>query len=76
MEPFTAFVAFCSHLDLSHEKSVIVISIQDIDKQKQEAALKSQLMAQEFQYNMQVKGLDAAALAEREQSREKLKAIE
>lgn len=32
---FLAFVAFCSHLDLSHEKSVIVISIQDIDKQKQ-----------------------------------------
>ena len=45
----------------------------EIEKQKQEAALKSQLMAQEFQYNMQVKGLDAAALAEREQSREKAK---
>ena len=45
----------------------------EIEKQKQEAALKSQLMDQEFQYNMQVKGLDAAALAEREQSREKAK---
>jgi len=45
----------------------------EIEKQKQEAALKSQLMAQEFQYNMQVKGLDAATLAEREQSREKAK---
>ena len=45
----------------------------EIEKQKQEAALKSQLMEQEFQYNMQVKGLDAATLAEREQSREKAK---
>ncbi len=45
----------------------------EIEKQKQEAALKSQLMDQEFQYNMQVKGLDAATLAEREQSREKAK---
>jgi hypothetical protein len=45
----------------------------EIEKQKQEAALKSQLMEQEFQYNMQVKGLDAATLADREQSREKAK---
>ncbi len=32
---FLAFMAFRSHLVLDHEKSVIVISIQDIDKHKQ-----------------------------------------
>jgi PAS domain S-box-containing protein len=32
---FLAFMAFRSHLTLGHDKSVIVISIQDIDKHKQ-----------------------------------------
>tara|TARA_Y100000114_G_C11708564_1_gene302227 strand:- start:227 stop:1108 length:882 start_codon:yes stop_codon:yes gene_type:complete len=45
----------------------------EIEKQKQEALLKSQLMEQEFQYNLQIKGIDASSLASREQAREKAK---
>ena len=45
----------------------------EIEKQKQEALLKSQLMEQEFQYNLQIKGIDASSLANREQAREKAK---
>jgi len=45
----------------------------EIEKQKQEALLKSQLMEQEFQYNMQVRGIDATTLANRESAREKAK---
>ena len=45
----------------------------EIERNKAEAALKSQLMQQEFQYNLQLRNLDANALANREQSREKAK---
>jgi len=45
----------------------------EIERNKAEAALKSQLMQQEFQYNLQLRNLDANALASREDSREKAK---
>ena len=45
----------------------------EIERNKAEAALKSQLMQQEFQYNLQLRNLDANALAAREDSREKAK---
>ena len=45
----------------------------EIERTKAEAALKSQLMQQEFQYNLQLRNLDANALAVREDSREKAK---
>jgi hypothetical protein len=45
----------------------------EIEKMKQEAMLKSQLMQQEFQMNMQLRGIDAAALSKREDQREKAK---
>ena len=47
--------------------------VDDAVRNKAEAALKSQLMQQEFQYNLQLRNLDANALANREQSREKAK---
>ena len=46
----------------------------DIEKMKNEAMLKSQLMNQEFQLNMQLKGIETSQLKEREDSREGAKA--
>ena len=46
----------------------------DIDKMKNEAMLKSQLMQQEFDLNMQLKGIEVQGLAQREKEREKAKA--
>ena len=42
----------------------------EIEKNKTEAQLKSQLMEQEFQYNMQIQGLTQAAISKREQDKE------
>jgi len=46
----------------------------DIEKMKNEAMLKSQLMQQEFDLNMQLKGVEVQGLAQREKEREKAKA--
>ena len=46
----------------------------DIEKMKNEAQLKSQLMQQEFQLNMQIRGIDAQELEGRENKREGAKA--
>ena len=45
----------------------------EIEKNKAEAQLKSQLMQQEFNYNLQLQGMTAGALANRETSREDAK---
>ena len=45
----------------------------EIERNKAEAALKSQLMQQEFQYNLQLRNLDANGISTREDSREKAK---
>jgi hypothetical protein len=45
----------------------------EIEKMKQEAMLKSQLMAEEFQMNLQLRAMDAQSLSTREDSREKAK---
>ena len=42
----------------------------EIEKNKTEAQLKSQLMEQEFQYNMQIQGMSQAAISKREQDKE------
>ena len=46
----------------------------DIEKMKNEAALKSQLMQLEFDMNMQLKGIEVDSLQKREDNREKAKA--
>jgi len=46
----------------------------EIEKQKAEAELKRNLMEQEFQYNMELRGLSEDALQEREDQRENAKA--
>ena len=45
----------------------------EMEKMKLEAELKRQLMDIEFQYNMQLKGIDANSLQKREQEKEKAK---
>ena len=45
----------------------------EIQRNKVEAQLKSQLMEQEFNYNLQLRGMDGMALSNREQSREDAK---
>ena len=45
----------------------------EMEKMKLEAELKRQLMDIEFQYNMQLKGIDADSLQKREQEKEKAK---
>jgi hypothetical protein len=45
----------------------------EIEKQKVEAQLKSQLMHQEFSYNLQLNGVTEASLSQREGAREKAK---
>tara|TARA_B110000902_G_C14294335_1_gene582514 strand:+ start:4869 stop:7304 length:2436 start_codon:yes stop_codon:yes gene_type:complete len=45
----------------------------EIERTKAEAQLKSELMRQEFNYNLQLQGMTAGALAERESSREDAK---
>ena len=45
----------------------------EIEKLKNEAMLKGQLMAQEFQYNLQLSGMQQAQIDKREASREKAK---
>ena len=45
----------------------------EIERSNKEAGLKSQLMKQEFQYNLQLRGVDSAALSQREQTREDAK---
>lgn len=46
----------------------------DIERLKNEAQLKSQLMAEEFQYNIQLGQMEVGALSEREMKKEKEKA--
>jgi hypothetical protein len=46
----------------------------EIEKMKIEAQLKSQLMQQEFNLNMQIKGMDMTSLQKRESEKEKAKA--
>jgi|TARA_R110000824_G_scaffold399003_1_gene603757 hypothetical protein len=43
----------------------------EIERNKAEAQLKSQLMQQEFNYNLQLRGMDGMALSQREESRDK-----
>ncbi len=45
----------------------------EIDKMKQEALLKAQLMEQEFNYNLQLRNVSEEALASRESKREDAK---
>lgn len=45
----------------------------EMEKMKLEAELKRQLMDIEFQYNMQLKGIDASSLEKRDQEKEKAK---
>ena len=45
----------------------------EIEKQKAEAQLKSQLMQQEFNYSLQLRGMTEQSLSNREDSREKAK---
>jgi hypothetical protein len=42
----------------------------EIEKNNNEAQLKSKLMQQEFQYNMQIQGMSQAAISKREQDKE------
>ena len=46
----------------------------DIEKMKNEALLKQELMATEFEYQMQIKGIQETSIDNREQSREDAKA--
>lgn len=46
----------------------------EIEKMKNEALLKSQLMDREFQYNVQLRGMEEVSIDKREQDREKGKA--
>jgi hypothetical protein len=46
----------------------------DIEKSKNEALLKSQLMREEFQYNLQLRNLEVGSLTEREKMKEEAKA--
>ena len=46
----------------------------EIEKMKNEALLKSQLMDREFQYNVQLRGMEEVSINKREQEREKGKA--
>ena len=46
----------------------------EIEKMRNEAELKRSLMAEEFQYQMSLKGVSESALKEREGEREKAKA--
>ena len=46
----------------------------EIEKMKNEALLKSQLMDREFQYNVQLRGMEEVSINKREQDREKGKA--
>ena len=46
----------------------------DIEKSKNEAMLKSQLMREEYQYNVQLRSLDVGSLTEREKMKEDAKA--
>ena len=46
----------------------------DIEKMKYEAQLKSQLMAQEFDYNMQLGGIESKSLSFRDKQKEDAKA--
>ena len=46
----------------------------DIEKSKNEAMLKSQLMKEEYQYNVQLRSLDVGSLTEREKMKEEAKA--
>ena len=46
----------------------------DIEKSKNEAMLKSQLMREEYQYNVQLRSLDVGSLTEREKMKEEAKA--
>lgn len=48
----------------------------EIEKQQAEAALKSQLMQQEFEYNLQLQGLTQSQITAREDEKKKLKVIE
>lgn len=45
----------------------------EIEKQKAEAALKAQLMQQEFNYNIQLQGLTQGQINDREDAKEKAK---
>jgi hypothetical protein len=45
----------------------------EIEKMKNEAALKEQLMQTEFEYAMEIKGLEQSQIDMREQNREKAK---
>ena len=45
----------------------------EIEKQKTEAVLKSQLMEQEFQYNLQLQGMTQAQISDRENEKEQAK---
>ena len=45
----------------------------EIEKMKQEAILKAQLMQQEFELNMQLRSMDAQQLKNREDKREQAK---
>ena len=45
----------------------------EIEKQQAEAALKSQLMQQEFEYNLQLQGLTQSQITAREDEKEKAK---
>jgi hypothetical protein len=46
----------------------------DIEKSNNEAALKSQLMREEFDYNIRLRGIDVGSLTEREKMKEDAKA--
>ena len=48
----------------------------EIEKQKAEAALKSELMQQEFNYNLQIQGMTQTQISQREEDKEKAKVIE
>ena len=45
----------------------------EIERNKNEAQLKSQLMEQEFQYNLQLQGITQQSISTREQDKEKAK---
>ena len=45
----------------------------EIEKLKNEAELKRQLMQTEFEFQMQIKGMEQSNLSQREQNREKAK---
>jgi hypothetical protein len=46
----------------------------DIEKGKNEAMLKSQLMREEFEYNLQLRSMDVTSLTDREKMKEDAKA--